>query len=356
MKVAVKYEQLAVDEAGNVTGHGAGDTLVRRLLKVFPGAQLVGPRTHRYADFDVMPLEVLDAENTVVINMDVIDSVAVWRVLHAKAPNPKIMNFVWWDTSAFSTEVEQAELALSAALFPTFANSERTAAGIRGTVKRLTVQPLAERARISWVNLGIRLEHALQREEPEAPVILYPAIYLSERKQPQLFIDIVSRVARDTPVKVEVRLAEPHLVSRMAMQLSQKRWSWVGPLTPTRHEYWERLAHTTAFLATAKEESYGLEYIEALVAGAIGIFPKAAWAQAILPAGYPFLYSSPAEAETMLRRAIADTEACRRELDAAAGGSFAHWLRDHHSDDAFETAIVGRVHHWFGPDQTPPQP
>jgi hypothetical protein len=348
MKVAVKYEQLAVDADGRVGGHGAGDTLVRRLLKVFPGAQLIGPRTHRYPDFDELPLELIDAQDTVVINMDVIDSVPVWRALRVNAANPKVMNFVWWDTSQFSTEVEQAELALSAALFPTFANSERTAAGIRHTVGRLTVQPLAERARISWVNLGIRLEHALQRQEPEIPVVLYPAIYLSERKQPQLFIDIVSRVFRQVPIRVEVRLAESHLVSRMAMQLSQKRWSWVGPLTPTRHEYWENLAHTTAFLATAREESYGLEYIEALVAGAIGVFPKAAWAQAILPAGYPFCYSSPAEAEAMLLRAVTDTEACRRELDAAVGGSFAHWLRDHHSDDAFESSIQEHVHRWFG--------
>jgi hypothetical protein len=348
MKVAVKYEQLTVDSAGQVTGHGAGDTLVRRLLRVFPGAQLIGPRTHRYPDFDELPLEMIDADQTVVINMDVIDSVPVWRTLHQLVAEPKIMNFVWWDTSQFSTEVERAELALSAALFPTFANSERTAAGIRSEVARFTVQPLAERSRISWVNLGIRLEHALPRKEPEVPVVLYPAIYLSERKQPQLFIDVVSRVARQVPIRVEVRLAESHLVSRTAIQLSQKRWSWVGPLTPTRHEYWEHLAQTTAFLATAREESYGLEYIEALVAGAVGVFPKTAWAEAILPAGYPFLYNDVAEAEAMLLRAVTDTEAARRELDAAAGGSFAHWLRDHHSDDAFESAISENVQRWFG--------
>jgi hypothetical protein len=348
MKVAVKYKNLAIDEDGHVAGHGAGDTLVRRLLRVFPGAQLVGPRTHRYPDFEELPLALLDAEDTVVINMDVIDSVAAWRTLRSGAAEPKIMNFWWWDTSAYPTEVEQAELALSAALFPTFANSERTAAGIRRTVQRLTVQPLAERARISWVNLGIRLEHALPRVSPPVPVVLYPAIYLSERKQPQLFIDIVSAVARQTPIKVEVRLAESHLVSRAAMQLSQKPWSWVGPLTPTRHEYWEHLARTTAFLATASEESYGLEYIEALVAGAIGIFPNLPWAQAILPDGYPFFYSTPAEAEALLLRAVTEPEACRAELDAHAGGSFAHWLRDHHSDDAFESAIVDHVNRWFG--------
>ncbi|MDR1294362.1 MAG: hypothetical protein LBK59_05315, partial [Bifidobacteriaceae bacterium] len=70
--------------------------------------------------------------------------------------------------------------------------------------------------------------------------------------------------------------------------------------------------------------------------------------QAILPEGYPFFYSTPAEAEAMLIRAVTDTAECRAELDRAAGGSFAHWLRDHHSDDAFETAIVDCVQRWFG--------
>jgi hypothetical protein len=348
MRIAVKYNQLTIDPHGSVAGHGAGDTLVRRLLTVFPGAQLIGPKAHRYPDFAEVPLELLDPEDTVVINMDVIDSVSVWRALHARASEPKVMNFVWWETSQFASEVEQAELALAAALFPTFANSERTATGIKRTVNRFTVPSLAERARISWVNLGIRLEHALPRHEPEIPVVLYPAIYLSERKQPQMFMDVVSRIAKDQPIRAEVRLTEPHLVSRMAIQWSRHRWMQLGPLTPTRQEYWEQLSRTTAFLATAVEESYGLEYIEALVAGAIGVFPQAEWAQAILPVGYPFLYSSPAEAETMLRRAMTDTAACRAEADVAAGGSFAHWLRVHHSDDAFETSIVDHVNRWFG--------
>ena len=170
------------------------------------------------------------------------------------------------------------------------------------------------------------------------PVGLYPAIYLSERKQPQLFLDVVERVVKRTPIRVEARLHESHLISEQAMRLSRRDWAWVGPLTASRDDYWEALARTTAFLATAEEESYGLEYFEALVAGAVGVFPDHAWVRAILPAGYPFIYRTPAEAEAMLYRAVTDTAACRAELDEAAGGRFAECPRSRHDEALFENA------------------
>jgi hypothetical protein len=350
--VAIQHEFLSVDPEGRVSGHDAGDTLVRRLLRLFPGAQLVGDRTHRYPDFDLVPLELLDAESTLLINMDVIDSVPAWRVMRGATAKPKIMNFVWWDATRYDESVEMAELALSCALFPTFANSERTIRAIADSVRRWTVKPLAERAKIGGVNLGIRLEHVQPRSEPATPVVLYPAIYVSPRKQPNLFIDVVSRVVKRTPLLVEARLSEAHLVSEPAMRLSRERWAKVGPLMPSRSDYWKALAKTTAFLATADEESYGLEYIEALVSGAIGVFPNKDWARAILPEGYPYLYQTPAQAEELLYKVVTQTEACRRELDAAAGGDFIGWLRDHHNDDNFESAIAEHVTRWFGPVET----
>ena len=96
------------------------------------------------------------------------------------------------------------------------------------------------------------------------------------------------------------------------------------------------------------EESYGLEYIEALVAGAVGIFPDLPWAHDILPSGYPFFYTTAAEAEALLYRAVTDTEACRHEIDRAAGGDFVAWLEARHDDDQFEKSIAERVEEWFG--------
>jgi len=347
MKVAIQYGATLVDSDGHVAGHDAGATLVRRLLRVFPGAELIGPGPRHGAGFDVIPLEFVDGATTVVINMDVIDSLSTWQTLKTNCDEPSLMNFVWWNTSQYTHPFQRAALALSCALFPTFANSERTASEVREIVSAWTIQPLAEKAQIAWVNLGIRLEHVQARQEPAVPVVLYPAIYLSERKQPQLFLDVVERLVKRTPIRVEARLHESHLISEQAMRLSRRDWAWVGPLTASREDYWEALARTTAFLATADEESYGLEYIEALVAGAVGVFPDRPWVHAILPAGYPFVYRTPAEAEAMLYRAVTDTAACRAELDKAAGGSFTEWLRSRHDDDLFEKAIADRVTEWF---------
>jgi len=348
MKIAIHYKGLEIGPDGNVSGHDAGDTLVRRLVKLFPDVQLVGPRNQSFPDFDLTTVEAIDGENTVVINMDVIESVRIWRILRKSTERPKIMNFMWRDARRYESEVETAALSLSCALFPTFANSEGLSPAIAETVHRWTVKPLAERAQISGANLGIRLEHVQPRQEPEVPVVLYPAIYMKARKRPELFFDIVSRVARRTPILVEARLAESDLITEPAMKLGRQRWAKVRPLVPRRADYWEALAHTTAFLATSEDESYGLEYVEALVAGAIGIFPDMEWARGILPPAYPYFYRTPAEAEDMVYRAVTDTEACRRQMEACVEGSFIHWLRDHHDDSNFEAAIADHVKRWFG--------
>lgn len=259
----------------------------------------------------------------------------------------RILNFVWWNTSQFTHPVQRASLALSCALFPTFANSQRTATEVQEIVAALTVPSIADEARIDWANLGIRLDHVQNREEPRVPVVLYPATRLSERKQPQLFLDVVSRVHKRTPIQVEMRLEESHLISEQAINLSRKDWAWVGPLTATREDYYYRLARTTAFLATARDESYGLECIEALVAGAVGVFPDRPWARAILPEGYPFLYADAAEAEQLLLRAVTNPAECRAELDTVAGGDFASWLRAHHDDTHFEQRFAAAVRRWF---------
>lgn len=355
MKVAIRWSGIMVDTDGHVAGHDAGATLVRRLLRVFPGAQLVGPGLRHGDGFEMLPLEFVDATSTVVICMDVLDSVSVWQTLRQTCDEPKVMNFVWWNTSQFDHRVERAALALSCSLFPTFANSARTASEVREIVSAWAVPPLSEEAQIAWVNLGIRLEHVQPRREPEIPVVLYPAIYLSERKQPQLFIDVVERLVKRTPIRVEARLHESHLIAEQAMRLSRREWAWVGPLTATREDYWQALARTTAFLATATDESYGLEYIEALVAGAIGVFPDRPWARAILPTCYPFLYTTPAEAEELLYRAVTEPAACRAEVDECAQGDFAQWLRTRHDDDLFEQTIAERVTQWFGPVEVSPE-
>ncbi|WP_168582695.1 glycosyltransferase family 4 protein [Gephyromycinifex aptenodytis] len=352
MKVAIKFGSFsggpAVDAQGRLVGHEAVTTLARRLLRVFPGASIVGPAARRCDGFDMVPLEFIDAADTLVINMDVIDSLAVWQTLHSSGAEPKLMNFAWQNPSHFHHRINFAAMGLSFALFPTFCNSERTAGEVCEVIEQWVTAPLANASRVAWVNLGVDIEHVQPRSEPEVPVVLYPAIYVSERKQPRAFLEVVERVAKKTPVRVEARLHESHLVSEFAMKLSRRKWAWVGPLTATKEGYWQALAGTTAFLATAREESYGLEYVEAMLAGVIGVFPDAPWVHTILPERYPFVYSSPAQAEEMLLRALTETERCRHELDLCVGGDFTAWIKAAHNDDDFERAVVARVHTWFG--------
>ncbi|MDO5746175.1 MAG: glycosyltransferase family 1 protein [Actinomycetaceae bacterium] len=349
MRIAVKWDEAIVDSDGHVAGHEAGDTLVRRILRIFPNSILVGAGLRRCEGFDVVPLEFLDPADTVVINMDVIDSPRVWVKMYEEGgPEPKIMNFLWWPTQRITSEVGISLMALSCAVFPTFANSERTATEVRELVEKWTVQHLSQRSKLGWVNLGFRLAHVKERVETELPIVLYPAIYLSSRKRPELFAEVIEWVHKQTPIKVEMRLHESHLVSEKAMRFSRKDWIWVGPLTATRTDYWAALARTTVFLATADEESYGIAYVEALGAGVIGIFPDMEWARALVPPNYPYFYRSPAEAEHMLLRAVKEPDRCRAEMDACADGSLSKWIEQHHSDDVFDSSLRSHVAKWFG--------
>lgn len=348
MRIAIKRDATIISEDGRIAGHDSGSTLVRRFLRIFPGAQVIGPIPRRCRGFDVVPVEFVDPQDTVIINMDVLDSTEIWNTVYrSSGSQPRIMNFVWWPTSDLEDEVEKPTVALSCGLFPTFANSERTASEIRELTRKLTVSSIAEQARLAWVNLGFRLDHVKDRQETDLPVVLYPAIYLSERKRPDLFRRVVEKVRARTPLKVEMRLQESHLVSEKAMQFSRLNWVWVGPLTAERDSYWEALAHTTAFLATAEEESYGLSYVEAMGAGAIGAFPDLEWARNLVPPDYPFFYDTEAQAVEMLAKAVENPQGCRQQLDELVGGSFSGWVSDHHSDDVFDREVVAAVNNWF---------
>ena len=155
MKLAIKWENAQVDEAGRVSGHSAGDTLVRRILRNFPDSILIGGSARRAENFSVAPIEMLDPTDTAVINMDVIDSPRLWQKMHnAGAEKPHIMNFMWWSPREMTTVEGIASMALSCALFPTFANSERTAMEVREIAEKWTVKPLHEQ-----MQLGLSLIH-----------------------------------------------------------------------------------------------------------------------------------------------------------------------------------------------------
>ena len=147
------------------------------------------------------------------------------RQLHSSGAEPKLMNFEWKNPSVYHHRVNFAAMGLSFAMFPTFCNSARTAAEVREVVRKWTIPPLAEKARIAWVNLGVHVERVQPRVATDVPVVLYPAISMEPRKQPERFLEIVGRVARKTPLHVEARLHESYLVSDLAMNLSLKDYA-----------------------------------------------------------------------------------------------------------------------------------
>ena len=60
MRIAIKYDDIDISSGGRVAGHEAGDTLVRRLLRIFPESIVIAPVPRQSEDFDVVPLEGLD--------------------------------------------------------------------------------------------------------------------------------------------------------------------------------------------------------------------------------------------------------------------------------------------------------
>ncbi len=351
MEIAVKYGALklqhVVDDSGNlIRSHAA--TIAARILRLYPGATLIGRVSRRCNGFDMMPLDLVDPETTVVINMDVLDSVGVFQVLHRGGAEPKIVNFQWMNPHAYHHAVNFAAMGLAYSYFPTFCNSERTASEVREVARQWAPARAQQELKIAWVNLGVHTERLQPRRPTEIPVVLYPAIYLNEQKQWRTFFEVIDKVHESCDFLVDVRLHESHLITERAMTLSRRDYVRVGPLRVSKEGYWEELSRTTAFLATAQDESYGLEYVEAMLAGVIGVFPDKPWVRTILPENYPFIYRDTNEAGEMLRKAITAPDECRAQLDAAVGQPFSDWVRERHSDDDFEATMTRTISDWFG--------
>lgn len=352
MNVAVKYGALGdaplVSPDGVLVTEGGQASVAQRLLSLYPGAVLIGDERASGDGFEIVTLADIDADETLVINLDVLDSVGIFQRLHRSGAEPKIMNFQWINPSTFHHPVNFAAMGLAYSFFPTFCSGERTAAEVREVTERWALQQLAHRAKVAWADLGVNTERLVERVATPEPVVLYPAISMDARKQPMEFLQIVTAVQKKEPIKVTARLAQSQLASGPAIKLATLRWTSVSPLRAKREDYWTELASTTAFLATSLEEAYGLQYVEALLAGVVGILPDRPWARNLVPPHYPFLYTDTAEAERMLLEAVRDPDGCRARMDAAAGGPFTEWIRTHHGQRGFEEAFKAKVAEWFG--------
>ncbi|MCI1749498.1 MAG: glycosyltransferase family 1 protein [Acidipropionibacterium sp.] len=351
MTIAIKIgfldEDPVVDEKGNFAARGAGGAIAGRLFTIFPDAVLIGNEDNTFGDITMRTLWSLDARSDLVINLDVLDSVGLFQSLHRHGAEPKILNLQWLPPSHYHHRVNFAAMGLSFALFPTLCSGERTAGEVSEIVRRWTIPPLAHQARIGWFQPGIRDDLVRPHTDLDVPVVLYPAIHLTDAKKPKTFLRIVKEVAGRVPLTMEARLAQRDLASVMAMKMSSPRWAKVSPLFGEKEEYWESLSHATAFLATAHEEAYGLEYLEALLAGAIGVFPHKPWAAHLVPAFYPYLYATEDQAADMLQEVLSDPAAARAAVDESAGGSLREWILGNHTRAEGNEALRAQILDWF---------
>ncbi|OQY13798.1 MAG: hypothetical protein B6I33_04355 [Propionibacterium sp. 4572_24] len=304
MTIAIKMGFLddspIVDDQGRLVSRGGGTALVERLLDMYPGAVVVNYEDRQCDGFEARKLTSLEPLETLVINLDVIDSVGVFQTMHREGAEPRILNLQWLPPSHYHHKVNFAAMGLAYALFPTLCSGERTAG-----------------------------EH------------------LTETKRPKVFLDVMNRVAADMDVRMEARLSQRDLASVMAMKMSSPKWASVGPLFGQREEYWESLARMTAFLATAKNEAYGFEYLEALVAGAIGVFPDTTWARKTVPEDYPYFYRTSDEAVSMLKEILNDPQTARNAINELAGGSIRDWILEHNQRSGGNEAMRKQIEEWF---------
>jgi hypothetical protein len=347
MRVAIRTGSTfgrALVEDGKLVGDHSGLAIVRRLLKLFPDPILYGwdgmsEQPWDCDGFQVVHPSRIDVNDTVIINMDVVDSVALYRQLRGGTWRlyPKIVNLVWWNVSEWTDKVERQELALSTGLFYTFCNSRRTELEVRSLHARHLTPAMQARAVVESQNLGFPqpdLEPGPKHADP--PIVLYPAMWLFARKAPDRFAKVVTRTAERTPIEMLMRLhpkAFPHPVIE---ELSSQPWADIDEIGP-KDAYWANLAAATAFLATATDESYGLQYLEALWMGVIGVFPRRPWAENILPPGYPFLYGDLHEGEAMLHLAVTQPAEAWDMVAKAFDGDVRRWLRSFHSEDDFDS-------------------
>jgi hypothetical protein len=253
---------------------------------------------------------------------------------------PRAVNFCWWNTSEYRGDtVGLGLIGLAMAVAPTFANSWRTRRELL-ELAQSWLAPSRRRDASSMMGaqpLGIDLErtpHARDRRlDYDGPLrVWYPSTWLFARKRPDLFTEIVdSLVASVGPdaVTVRVRLKESQLVRDQASGWYKRPYD--TQISGDRDQYARELLETDVFVATADDESYGLAYLEALRAGAVGIFPRKPWAENILPAEYPFLYSSVGSARQMLMTVGRDLAKAREAIDYMPS-----WIAEGHDANDFD--------------------
>jgi len=348
MRVALHFtsafKQPLVDADGRLIPGDSGRYLLRRLVELFDDPIVVDDIVRQCDGFETRPVSKLDVNQTIVVTFDVLAAMSLYSQMKTwVGAFPKIVNFVWWNVSEIPDKESRAAMAVSCGMFPTFCNSARTAGEVSDVVSKFMSGSVARKARVEFSPLGIDVTPPPPRVVRDVPVVMYPAMWLFARKNPDRFLSAAMKVKAATGCEVRAALSEHNLGGDMADEF-RRAGVEVSGLVP-KSEYWGRLAETDAFLATAQDESYGLQYVEAMYAGVVGVFPDRAWVRSIVPPGYPFVYGSQQDAEAMLYYVVTNRDAAR---ELVAG--MPEWIRVNHDRTAFDETLKKQVHDWW-PDR-----
>lgn len=347
MKVAFEFSstfrQELVDRDGRLVGENSGVHLLRRLMALFPDPILLGAERRQADGFTVMPLDDIDVNQTLVVCFDPLQTPEMYRRLKKSHWHyPKLVNFVWFNVGEYTDRLTRTLLAVSCSMFPTFCNSSRTLTEVRQEIVARVSPAAARQAQLSFAPLGIDVSQEPQpRVAHEVPTVLYPAMWLFARKDPERWLRIVIDVADRVPITALMRLTGSHLTQEDA-RVAMAHGVHVTPLLP-REELPAANAATDLFLATSKDESYGLQYLELLYAGVAGLFPDRAWASTILPDWYPYRYASTADAQTMLHYMATHLPEVRASLSGLPA-----WIKENHDERAFDRLFVAQMQDWMG--------
>ena len=338
---------------GKIVGNNSGLFLARKLIEKYPGIMLLDRDAGGVTEcdgFTTGPLRKVDPADTLVVSMDVLESQRLsYGLRWSPRVVPKIANFFWANVSDpdYAAKQDRILLAASAACFPTFANSAKTEGDLVKAME-LNLSPRHVRgARLSSAPLGIDVAKVPERvwgEVPERPVVLYPGIYVMGRKRPELWLDVMDSVAAKTPVAGRVRYSDRHADRPIVADMKKRAWLDVQR-QDKQQAYYDSLVDVDVVFGTSSDESYGLAFMEAMMAGAVPVFPDVGWAHVLVGKDWPLLFSSRQDAHAMVTWACRDLGAAR-ELMVEHGLTRAE-LAKTHSIDVFLESLDGFLRQQF---------
>lgn len=365
MRVALKCDGQLISrpfltEDGELAGNDSGAVVARRILGAFENPILIyGDEVRQTRWGEIRPLHKIDVNDTVILSMDALETLALYSTLKLtpRWHHPKVMNVGWYEVADFKGGVTGWHFAASAAGVPFFGNGPKIVEEARAHVNRVMGVKALTQMETGWAFLGIDLDRIdaarVDRPENRVPVLKYPAVLAADRKRPELFVEIAQKVTMFQQASIHVRLlpGKSGLSNPVWDEPKRDGRFVIEPVLPSKDDYYRSLWEDTAFLATSKDESYGLAYVEAMYAGQIGVFLQAPWVQQIVPDGYPLVARDAGEAGAYLALALREPDRCRQLIESAIGFPLRDWIRENHDARKFETGLQQAVREWF-PERT----